>query len=145
MSGEYDDIINLPRPVSKNRRPMTVSDRAAQFAPFSALTGYGDTVSEVQRLTTERIELDEYEKELIDRKLQYLFDNIKTKPKVKIIYFVYDNKKSGGEYKAAEGTVEKIDDYERKLFLSSKEIIEIEEIFSLDICKAAENDINEEK
>ncbi|MBE6667034.1 MAG: YolD-like family protein [Ruminococcaceae bacterium] len=145
MSGEYDDIIALPHHVSKSRRQMPVSDRAAQFAPFSALTGYGDTVSEVQRLTSERIELDEYEKELIDRKLQYIFDNIKNKPKVKIIYFIYDSKKSGGEYKTVEETVYKIDDFERKVILSSKKAIDIDEIFSLEICEKTENDISNRK
>ena len=136
MNGEYDDIIDLPRPISSNRRRMSVSDRAAQFAPFSALTGYGDTVNEVKRLTHERIELDEYEKELIDRKLQYLFDNVKAMPKVKITYFIHDSKKSGGEYVTAEGRVEKIDDYERMVILSDERTINIDEIFSLEICEA---------
>ena len=136
MNGEYDDIIDLPRPISSNRRRMSVSDRAAQFAPFSALTGYGDTVNEVKRLTHERIELDEYEKELIDRKLQYLFDNVKAMPKVKITYFINDSKKSGGEYVTAEGRVEKIDDYERMVILSDERTINIDEIFSLEICEA---------
>ena len=135
--GDYDDIIHLQRPVSDRRHKMSVSDRAAQFAPFSALTGYDDTVNEVQRLTSERIELDEYEKELIDRRLQYLFDNIKSNPKIKTVYFTHDSKKSGGEYNAIEGTLEKIDDFERKLTIStekSKVEIEINEIFSLEIC-----------
>lgn len=136
MNGEYDDIIDLPRPISSNRRRMSASDRAAQFAPFSALTGYGDTVNEVKRLTHERIELDEYEKELIDRKLQYLFDNVKAMPKVKITYFIHDSKKSGGEYVTAEGRVEKIDDYERMVILSDERTINIDEIFSLEICEA---------
>ena len=134
---DYDDIINLPRPVSARHQKMSVSDRAAQFAPFSALTGYDDTVNEAQRLTSERIELDEYEKELIDRRLQYLFENIKINPRIKIIYFIHDSKKSGGEYNAVKGTLEKIDDFERKLTVStekSKIEIEIDEIFSLEIC-----------
>ena len=134
---DYDDIINLPRPVSARHQKMSVSDRAAQFAPFSALTGYDDTVNEAQRLTSERIELDEYEKELIDRRLQYLFENIKANPRIKVIYFIHDSKKSGGEYNAVKGTLEKIDDFERKLTVStekSKIEIEIDEIFSLEIC-----------
>ena len=134
---DYDDIIHLPRPVSARHQKMSVSDRAAQFAPFSALTGYDDTVNEAQRLTSERIELDEYEKELIDRRLQYLFENIKANPRIKVIYFIHDSKKSGGEYNAVKGTLEKIDDFERKLTVStekSKIEIEIDEIFSLEIC-----------
>ena len=134
---DYDDIINLPRPVSARHQKMSVSDRAAQFAPFSALTGYDDTVNEAQRLTSERIELDEYEKELIDRRLQYLFENIKANPRIKVIYFIHDSKKSGGKYNAVKGTLEKIDDFERKLTVStekSKIEIEIDEIFSLEIC-----------
>ena len=134
---DYDDIIHLSRPVSARHPKMSVSDRAAQFAPFSALTGYDDTVNEVERLTSERIELDEYEKELIDRRLQYLFENIKINPRIKIIYFIHDSKKSGGEYNAVKGTLEKIDDFERKLTVStekSKIEIEIDEIFSLEIC-----------
>ena len=133
MSNRYEEIIDLPHHVSQKHPRMSVSDRAAQFAPFSALTGYGATVEEVEPLTSARIELDESEKERIDDMLQYLYDNIDDRPKIKITYFIADEKKSGGEYCTVEGKIEKIDDYERTVSLSDGRIIPIEEIFALSV------------
>ena len=95
---KYDDIINLPHPVSKKHPQMPLLDRAAQFAPFAALTGYGEALTETARLTDTKIELDEGEIERINAKINYLIDNLETAPTVEITYFVPDKKKKGGKY-----------------------------------------------
>ncbi|MBQ4107778.1 MAG: hypothetical protein IJC80_00100 [Clostridia bacterium] len=97
MNEKYEKIINLPHHVSKTRPQMSVHDRAAQFAPYSALSGYEDAVEETARLTDRKIELDEYEKERINANLlAFLSAPIGTR--AKITYFRPDNKKSGGAY-----------------------------------------------
>lgn len=129
-TGKYDDIINIPRPVSKTRKHMSNHDRAAQFAPFAALTGYDEAVSETARLTDSATELDEYEKEEINRRLCYLRDNMDTT--VKITFFVPDDKKEGGEYKTTEAAVVKIRDYEKELILNTGEVIAIDKIAAIE-------------
>ena len=133
MSEDYKDIIDMARPVSLSRRPMPIGDRAAQFASFAALTGYEDTVEEVARITSEKIELDEYELELIDRELQYIFDRSPIKERVEMTYFIPDAHKNGGAYKTVIDTVERIDDYERIVKLSSGITVSIEQIVGLKV------------
>ena len=114
--GPYDDIINLPRPVSRKRQTMPVEDRAAQFSPFAALTGYEDAIQEAGRLTKSRPELDEYEKEKINDKLQIIRDWLSDDPPIiNIIYFAPDKHKEGGEIKEIRARVSKIDDYQQEL------------------------------
>ncbi len=129
-TGKYDDIINMPRPMSKTRKHMSNHDRAAQFAPFAALTGYDEAVSETARLTDRVIDLDEYEKDEINRKLCYLRDNMDTT--VKITFFVPDEKKEGGEYKTTEAEIVKIRYYERELILNTGEVIAIDKIAAIE-------------
>lgn len=128
---EYDDIIDLPHHVSENRQRMPMSDRAAQFAPFSALTGYGATVEEAGRLTSKRATLDEYEKERIDRELRYISENTASEVNIKVVFFVPDSKKSGGAYHTLRGFAERIDEYERILLMSNGTIIPVDDIYSL--------------
>ena len=93
---KYDDIINLPHHQSKVRPHMSVSDRAAQFAPFAALTGYGDAIRETERLTDRKIELSESQIAELDLRLGELLARIDEKPKVTITYFIADERKAGG-------------------------------------------------
>lgn len=102
----YDDIINLSRPVSKKHKPMTMENRAAQFAPFAALNGYAMAVEEAGRITLDKKELSEDMAELINNILNKLKIN---RLRVKITYFVADDKKSGGKYVVYRGYVKKID------------------------------------
>lgn len=95
---KYDDIINLPHHVSTKHQRLSMEQRAAQFAPFAALTGYGDAIKETARITEDRIELDDEEKIKLDNKLKKIQNNISNKPKVIVTYFVPDIRKSGGEY-----------------------------------------------
>lgn len=129
--GDYDDIINLPHHVSKVHPRLSTEQRAAQFAPFAALTGYGDEVKEASRLTEDRIDIDEEEIQKIDLKLQEIKSNLKSLPKVTITYFIPDLKKSGGEYVTKIGNVKKIDEFNHKLILEDKTEINISEIIEI--------------
>jgi len=129
--GEYDDIINLPHHVSKEHPRLSSEQRAAQFAPFAALTGYGDQVKETARITEDRIDIDDEEKQKIDLKLQEIKLNLKQLPKATITYFIPDLKKSGGEYVTIIGNVKKIDEYSHKLILEDKTEIPISEIIEI--------------
>lgn len=128
----YDDIINLPHHVSSKRPQMPILERAAQFLPFSALTGYEDAVKETARLTDTRIELEESEKDLLNTKLHILLDSLATEPKVKITYFLPDGRKSGGKYVSKMGTVIKIDLYNRQIKLEDETVIPLDDIFAIE-------------
>ena len=132
MTGEYDDIIQLPRHASATRPHMTAIDRAAQFSPFAALTGYGDAIKEAARLTNERIELDEYMKGALSDRLQRIAERIKERPELAITYFQPDAKKSGGAYVTATGTVKKIDAFERVAVMCDGTVIPFDEIIGID-------------
>ena len=132
MTSEYDDIINLPHHVSVTRPHMTVIDRAAQFSPFAALTGYAAAIKETARLTDDRVELDEYIKGALSEKLQLLAERIKEYPEIIITYFQPDVKKNGGSYVTANSTVKKIDEYERMVVMSDGTAIPIDDIISID-------------
>lgn len=101
---QYDDIINLPHHVSKTHAHMPVTDRAAQFSPFAALTGYEDVIREEGRTTDVMIELDEGEKARIDANLRQLIGH-----EVEIRYFLEDKFKEGGSYEVIRGEMKKID------------------------------------
>lgn len=125
---KYDDIINLKRPVSR-RIPMSITNRAAQFAPFSALTGYDEAIKETSRITSEKHELSDGKIEIINNKLNEIKNSgIK---RVKITYFVKDEKKDGGEYITEEVYIKKVDIYKNKLILFNKEIF-FEDILEID-------------
>lgn len=130
---KYKDIINLPHHVSKTRNPMSLYNRAAQFAPFAALTGYDEAIKEKARLTEQRIELSDEFKNILNQKLQILNKNINSHPKVTITYFELDNKKSGGVYKTISGNIKKIDEYNKKLIFLDKNELRFNEIHDIEI------------
>ena len=111
ISHEYDDIINLPHHVSADRPHMPMIDRAAQFAPFAALTGYDAAIVETARLTDTKRELSEEQKEMISKQLLELQSRLKTDPMVTVTYFVPDSRKAGGAYRSIAGAAKKIDEY----------------------------------
>ncbi len=129
--GKYDDIIHLPHHVSATRPHMPMLDRAAQFQPFRALSGYEDAVQETARLTDEKIELTEDEKAILDMRLQKLADEISSQPKVTLTYFRPDKRKSGGAYVRVTGQLKKIDDFEGALVLLGGDRILIEDILDI--------------
>ena len=128
----YDDIINLPCPTSKRHPRMAMIDRAAQFAPFAALTGYDDAITETGRLTGTKLDLSEETKEGIDLKINFLIDNIEENPEITVTYFVPDKRKSGGEYLIVTGKLKKIDGYEQTLLMMDGLKISIFEILSIE-------------
>ena len=128
---KYVDIIGLPHHTSPTRPRMSVSARAAQFAPFAALTGYGAAVDETARLTDDMIVLDENAKAMLDGKLQIIAEHIGGHPEVTITYFEPDKKKSGGAYRSVTGQVKEIDEYERIVRLCDGMKIPIEQIYGI--------------
>ena len=132
MSEQYNDIINLPNHVSPTRPRMSMIDRAAQFSPFAALTGYDAAIKETGRLTDERIELSEESRAALDRKQQFLLDHISDHPEISVTYFVHDERKSGGAYVTVTGQVKRVDEYERQLILVDGVKIPLDEILELE-------------
>ena len=126
---EYDDIIDLPRPKSKHE-PMPMSDRAAQFSPFAALTGYGDAIDETARLTDHRIELSEEERTELDYKQQYL--STLDSPTVTVTYFVPDERKTGGAYVTHTGTLKRIDELERMMVFADGARVSLDEVIAIE-------------
>ena len=112
---EYADIINLPHHVSETRPQMSIYDRAAQFAPFAALTGYDAAIIETGRYTENKIELSEYEISILNDKLNLILSKIKEYPEVTILYFIPDQKKSGGVYVKEKAIIKRVDEYEKCL------------------------------
>lgn len=132
MSGKYDDIIHLPHPTSRKHPRMSAHDRAAQFSPFSPLTGLEEKLDETARLTEQKLELDDYAKAVLDGRLQRLLSQIAEKPSVHLLYFKADEHKDGGSYREIVTTVRKIDLYHRCLVLDNEEIIPIDDLYELD-------------
>lgn len=128
MTHEYDDIINLPHRKSKYRKQMSMHDRAAQFAPFAALTGYDSAVKETARLTNERVELSDEEVERLNLKIQIMIDNIEQRPSVEVLYFVPDLKKSGGEYVSFCGNIRAVDTVRQQLIFEGEKKIFIGDV-----------------
>ena len=130
--GKYDDIINLPNPTPTCKPRMSALDRAAQFAPFAALTGYEAVVAEAARLTDDRLELSEDMKIILNDKMQMIVDNIDKEPFVTIKYFVPDKRKAGGAYVETSGIVKEIDEYERCIIMTDGIKIPIEQVRAID-------------
>lgn len=128
MSHDYSDIINLPHHVSATRPHMSMHDRAAQFSPFAALTGYDAAVKETARLTDQRAELDDDMKEKLSERINLLQENLAAAPAVEITYFIPDERKEGGAYSTATGTIKKIDEFQRIIVLTDGTDIPIDEI-----------------
>ncbi|HHT97885.1 MAG TPA: hypothetical protein GXZ90_08345 [Clostridiales bacterium] len=132
----YVDIINLQYKKSNNRPHMSVLDRAAQFSPFAALTGFDGAIKETSRLTEERIELDEAAKVILDEKLRIIQEQLKKKDlyerdNIEFEFFLADEKKSGGAYISVKGRVKRIDEYEGIIIMDDGRRIPIKEIINI--------------
>ena len=131
-SNKYDHIINLPHYISEKRPRMPMIDRAAQFAPFAARTGYDDAVKETGRLTDDATELPEYVKANINDKLRIIMESIDIKPEISITYFVPDSKKAGGAFTTVTGVVKSVEEYERIVILTDKTVIPMDRIYAIE-------------
>lgn len=116
--GKYDDIINLPHHQSDHRPHMSLHDRAAQFSPFAALTGYEAAIEEAGRLTEGFREIDEGEKAALDEMLSFLEANKGSRPAIEVLHFVPDEKKAGGSYVTTKGEFWKVDRNAKEMVLS---------------------------
>jgi Txe/YoeB family toxin of Txe-Axe toxin-antitoxin module len=128
----YEDIVNLPRHISKVHPQATMADRAARFSPFAAISGYEDMVKEAARVTEERIDITDATKELLNEKLNMIIEFLDEEPEVTITYFEPDKKKDGGAYISITGTVKRIDEYERIVLMSDDKKIRIDEIYAIE-------------
>lgn len=128
----YEDIINIPRHISKTRPQASMADRAARFSPFAAISGYEDMVREAARVTEERTEITEAAKELINEKLNMIAEFINEEHEVTITYFEPDKKKSGGAYITTTGVVKRIDELKRIVVMKNNKKIKIDDIYALD-------------
>ena len=132
LSHQYDDLIDLPHHVSERHPQMPMIDRAAQFSPFAALTGYDEAIVETARLTDQKRELSEDQKQEISRELNALQARIKTDPAVTVVYFEADGRKTGGAYRTLTGAVKKVDEYLGVLELTEGTTIPFDDILSLE-------------
>jgi hypothetical protein len=132
MTGDYDDIINLPHHISKMRPQMSMKDRAAQFSPFAALTGYDAAIKETGRLTDEKIELDDEALNNLNMKFQILFEKLDEQPDIAITYFKPDETKSGGAYLTTTDKLKKVDEYERIITTANGTKIPMDDVINLE-------------
>ena len=131
MPGKYDDIINCPHHVSEKRAPMPIANRAAQFSPFAALTGYDAAIEETGRLTEGWIDLDESSVEALNEKLLRIRQAMDAGPEVTVVYFHPDERKSGGAYISVTGVVKKLDSVDQSLLMEDGTLIFFENIYAL--------------
>ena len=138
MNTEYDDIIGLPHHRSKKRSPMSMHDRAAQFSPFAALTGFDSVIEETGRITDCRRELEDFGKERLDRALLRLQELLPHRPRVTMRCFNADPQKDGGTYRSCSGHVRKIDLYRQIIYLMDGTAVPMEDIFEMECEEFAE-------
>lgn len=131
MIRTYEDMIHLPHHVSATHPPMDIIDRAAQFSPFAALTGYESAIRETARLTDARVELDESVMESLRERLQIIVDKMEERPRIEVTYFQPDEKKGGGAYVTVTEIVKKIDLYNRNLIMMNGDRILIDDIVEI--------------
>lgn len=140
MSGKDDDIINLPHHVSPTRPQMSMINRAAQFSPFQALTGYEDAILETGRLTDDRIVMTEDKLDALNAKYRLLMDTIGTDLEVSITYFKPDDRKAGGIYLTERNVVKKVDTYNRRILMRNGTCIPMDDIFDTDLSGSETDD-----
>ena len=131
MTEDYSDIINLPHHVSRNHPQMPMETRAAQFAPFAALTGYDAVIHETARLTDKQVELEEYDNERLNRIFSEIMDSLEEHPVVTVSYFKPDEHKAGGAYVTVMGQLKKVDTYEQLMVMENGTAIPIGNIMDL--------------
>jgi hypothetical protein len=140
MDENYDDIINLPHPDPKNHPRMSIEKRAAQFAPFAALTGHSDAIQEAGRLTDDFVNIGSDVQKELDIKMNFLMSHVDEQPEISITYFLPDRMKAGGEYKEMSGKIKKIDELGSVIILNDGTKIPVNNI--IDIQSVVFNDLN---
>ena len=131
-SSRYEDMLELPHHISRERPQMAMEERAAQFSPFAALTGYGDAIRETGRLTERQLELEPDVKDRLNEKLRLLMELPSPRPEVSIVYFLPDEKKEGGSYVSVRGRVKKVAANSRQIVMENGGRIPLEAVMELD-------------
>ncbi|MCR5822812.1 MAG: hypothetical protein K6G60_00105 [Lachnospiraceae bacterium] len=127
----YKDIIDLPHHVSQNRTQMPLTERAAQFAPFAALTGFEDDVEETERITDARIEITEDALREMDERMSSLYERISQRPEIILTVFEKDEKKTGGRYTEVSGRLKRIDEIQRVLYLTDGRSVPLKNVVDI--------------
>lgn len=135
ITHQYDDIIRLQRPDSGHRARMSLYDRAAQFSPFAALTGFNDAIAETGRQTQDRIELDRDALDRLDEQMQGLLEVLDSQPEAEVVWFRYDERKAGGSYVTTTGHVKKVDTYLERMIFTDGRSIPLGEVLSVTVMK----------
>lgn len=133
MTDNYSDIIHLPHYQSKRHPQMSAEERAAQFAPFAALTGYGSAISEAARLTDEQVQLEDDDNDRLNQLMGQIADSISGQPCVTVVYFKPDGRKHGGSYETITGKLKRVDGYERQLVMVDGKTIPFGHIIDLSV------------
>ena len=132
MSGRYDDILHLPHPTSVRHPRIPISERAAIFSPFAALTGHAGAIAETARLTDQKMELDEDTKAELDRRQAVLLEHISEQPEITVTWFQPDERKAGGAYLTATGRLKKLDEIQRVLVLTDGTKISLDDVAGIE-------------
>ncbi len=129
---KYDAILHLPHHVSEKHPPIPMEERAAQFSPYAALTGFGAVINETRRLTDPRQILSEETLGQLNRQYQLLMEHLPERPEITVTFFQPDGRKEGGAYLTLTGRVKKVDAYEQRLVLEDGSVIAMENIMAMD-------------
>lgn len=132
MNQSYDDIINLAYPIPTKHPRMSAADRAAQFSPFAALTGYDDAIAEAGKLWHKKVKLESSAVEELNRKIQFLAEHIAEKPEITVTYYLRNPYKVGGAYFTKTGILKKVDNYQHFLLCTDGTCILMDDIYSID-------------
>lgn len=130
--GKYDDIIFMEHHKSEKHKHMSMKERAAQFSPFAALTGYEDEIDEAGRITSSRTDIGEYDVEILNGVINELASNIESHPTIDVLYFIPDKRKNGGSYEHYIGNIKEINSTERFIKFTSKKIIMLDFIYKIE-------------
>ena len=133
MSGKYDDIIHLPRPVSRRHRQMSAYDRAAQFSPFAALTGHDAAIRETERLTDDETELGIDAQQMLDEQIRQVQQLVEDTPQVRVTYFQPDARKQGGAYRSLTGRVCRVDGLNQRLVFTDGQTVPFRHLRELEL------------
>lgn len=128
---DYSDIISAPRHRSDVHPAMSLSNRAAQFAPFAALSGFDDDVAETARLTDDKLILEEERLNILNSRMQLLLELISSRPTVEVTYFIPDERKSGGRVITVGGRVRRIDEANRKIIFTNSLAVEFDDVYDI--------------
>lgn len=133
MNKSYQDIIDLPYQKSTRHPHMARIDRAAQFAPFAALTGHKEVIKETARITEEKRILDDNKKFILNNNLKAIISKIDQQPLIKVVYFQEDKTKQGGQYLTIINQIKKVDEYNRVIILVNSSRIKIDDIYEIEL------------